>query len=385
MQKNKSLPKNWKREKLVDICEIYQSKTISGKEIKKKGSYVVFGANGKIGYYRKYNHLESQVLVTCRGATCGTVNMSNPKSWITGNAMVIKPKEQGVLKKFLFYILKGLNLSAVITGSAQPQITKGAISSFKILFPPSSEQNKIVKVLDSIQKAVDTQNDLIEKTRELKRVMMKKLFTEGTRGEKQKDPKIGKIPKSWKVFMLKEFVQRKIDSRKPKTGDKYIGLEHLNSGENKIHGFGDGAEVKSTKNIFEVNDILYGKLRPYLDKVALAHFSGVCSTDIMVLQPIKERLTSKFLVYFLHNSSFRAVADATTQGTNHPRTSWERLKKFEFTIPTVNEQKKIVNILQNVDEKIEIHKNKKEKYEELFRSMLHKLITAEVRVDKIKV
>ena len=79
----------WKTETLGDACEIYQPKTISGKDMVQDGSYPVFGANGVIGRYDKFNHEEPQLLITCRGATCGSVNISAPRSWITGNAMVV--------------------------------------------------------------------------------------------------------------------------------------------------------------------------------------------------------------------------------------------------------------------------------------------------------
>ncbi|MBU3924402.1 N-6 DNA methylase, partial [Patescibacteria group bacterium] len=82
----------WPMVELGEICEIYQPKTITSKDIKSAGPYKVFGANGVIGFYDKYNHEESEVLITCRGATCGTINLSEPKSWVTGNTMVVKPK-----------------------------------------------------------------------------------------------------------------------------------------------------------------------------------------------------------------------------------------------------------------------------------------------------
>jgi type I restriction enzyme, S subunit len=110
---------DWQTKKLGEVCDIYQPKTISAKEMVLDGKYVVFGANGIIGRYDKFNHEESQLLITCRGATCGTVNISQPKSWITGNAMVVKPKNTSLNLKYLEYIFRGgLDISKVITGAA---------------------------------------------------------------------------------------------------------------------------------------------------------------------------------------------------------------------------------------------------------------------------
>ncbi|MFA6534265.1 MAG: restriction endonuclease subunit S, partial [Patescibacteria group bacterium] len=141
----------WQTKKLGEICDIYQPKTISAKEMVLNGKYVVFGANGIIGRYDKYNHEEPQLLITCRGATCGSVNISTPKSWITGNAMVVRPKNTSLDLKYLEYIFRGgLDISKVITGAAQPQITRANLGPVEISFPSLPEQHRIVKILDEV-------------------------------------------------------------------------------------------------------------------------------------------------------------------------------------------------------------------------------------------
>lgn len=145
----------WEMTQLGDICDIYQPKTITSRDILTEGPYKVFGANGVIGYFSEYNHEDSEVLVTCRGATCGKVNLSEPKSWITGNAMVVKPKANNLDKKFLFFLLRGSDLTSTISGSAQPQITRGPLSLYKIPLPPIEEQKKIVEELDRYQRIID--------------------------------------------------------------------------------------------------------------------------------------------------------------------------------------------------------------------------------------
>src|SRR3989338_7312763 len=142
---------NWQIKKLGEVCDVYQPKTISAKQMVANGEYVVFGANGVIGRYDKYNHEDSQLLITCRGATCGSVNISTPKSWITGNAMVVRPKNEFLLLKYLEYIFRGgIDVSKVITGTAQPQITRANLEPIEISFPLPVEQDRIVKKLDEV-------------------------------------------------------------------------------------------------------------------------------------------------------------------------------------------------------------------------------------------
>ena len=93
----------WTNKKLGEVCDIYQPKTISAKELVEGGDFLVYGANGVIGRYNSYNHENSEVLLTCRGATCGTINVSKPYSWINGNAMVIHPKNNDITQSFLSF------------------------------------------------------------------------------------------------------------------------------------------------------------------------------------------------------------------------------------------------------------------------------------------
>ena len=95
----------WTASTLENACDMYQPKTITANEMTPIGRYPVYGANGVIGRYDQFNHEEPQLLITCRGATCGSVNVSAPQAWITGNAMVVRPKTPAIELRFLEYLL----------------------------------------------------------------------------------------------------------------------------------------------------------------------------------------------------------------------------------------------------------------------------------------
>mgnify|MGYP000476023924 CR=1 FL=1 len=123
----------------------------------------MYGANGIIGKYHSYNHEHPEIAITCRGATCGIVNLTNPQCWITGNAMVCKPHNDAkVLKMYLYNFLRFSDVSSVITGSAQPQITRTNISDFQIPLPPLEVQQEIVDELEGYQKIVDGCRQVVE-------------------------------------------------------------------------------------------------------------------------------------------------------------------------------------------------------------------------------
>ncbi|MGI7789124.1 restriction endonuclease subunit S [Campylobacter jejuni] len=161
--------------KLGTICKIYQPKTITAKEIQENGDYKVYGANGVIGFYNKYNHKDSEVAMTCRGATCGTINYTEPLSWVTGNAMIITPlKNNLILKKFLVYILPLSNVKNIITGSAQPQITKNNLTTLKIPLPPLEIQKQIVAECEKVEEQHNTLSLSIKEYQKLIKAMLQK-------------------------------------------------------------------------------------------------------------------------------------------------------------------------------------------------------------------
>lgn len=151
------IPANWAWCRLLEICKVYQPKTISTRQMVVDGEFVVFGANGIIGRYNEYNHKEAEVLITCRGATCGAINVSLPFSWINGNAMVISPLYENIpSKSFLELYLKGINMNEYITGTAQPQITREELSKMKLPIPPLEEQKRIVEYISKANNQLDS-------------------------------------------------------------------------------------------------------------------------------------------------------------------------------------------------------------------------------------
>jgi len=177
----------WESKPLSDIAEVYQPKTISQSMLTETG-YPVYGANGIIGFYEEFNHATEQIAVTCRGSTCGVVNWTQAQSWITGNAMVINTDNfPAISKKFLFYVLDGSNLSYLISGSGQPQIT-GSIKTHVVKIPALEEQKKIAQILSTADQEITTLQQKLDALKQEKKALMQQLLT-GKRRAKQIDLK----------------------------------------------------------------------------------------------------------------------------------------------------------------------------------------------------
>ena len=174
---------DWNVSPLGALCEIYQPQTIGRKDMVDDGPYVVFGANGMIGRYDQYNHEEPQLLVTCRGATCGSINMSEPFSWITGNAMVVRPRDNSIRVGFLRAIFQHVfDFSKVITGAAQPQITRQSFAPAKVVFPTSLEEQaaieaKLYALDEEVNGLAENYRRQLASLADLKQSLLRRAFT----------------------------------------------------------------------------------------------------------------------------------------------------------------------------------------------------------------
>lgn len=184
------------------------------------------------------------------------------------------------------------------------------------------------------------------------------------------------LPDGWELVPFEDCCSRISDNRDPSDckGKRYLGLEHLASGFPSLVGVGDGAEIVSAKTAFRRDDILFGKLRPYLRKGLRVDFDGVCSTDIFAFR-IKAKTRPDFLGYLIHAEPFARQAIKTTSGVNHPRTSWDGLRRFYVPRPPETEQRQIARLLSAVQGAIERQERLIALTVELKKALMHKLFT----------
>ena len=178
---------------------------------------------------------------------------------------------------------------------------------------------------------------------------------------------LGAIPEDWSVTKLK-YIADLLTAKSTNSDDLFVGLENISSGDGKYiskeENIADGASVS-----FEKNDVLFGKLRPYLAKSWLATFSGVCSSEFLVLRTAK--LHPKYLNYFSLTNEFIDQVNSSTYGSKMPRASWEFIGLLP--VPTCSyslsekvarfldhETAKIDNLIEKQQQLIELLKEKRQ-------------------------
>ncbi len=145
----------WPTNEFGNVIDVYQPETIAARSLSGEGDFPVYGANGIIGFHTAFNHEKSELVLGCRGSV-GAVHITRPKAWINGNAMVVRPKDSSLDKKFIMYgLLGGFSISYAISGTAQPQITRQSLHSLPVPIPPLDEQKRIVAKLDEAFGYVD--------------------------------------------------------------------------------------------------------------------------------------------------------------------------------------------------------------------------------------
>ena len=164
------LPKGWKLKHYVDELDIRYGKGLATELLQKEG-FPVFGSNGQIGFYKSYMYEDPQILISCRGASSGIVNISLPKSYITSNSLVCERTEKTEsLYEYLKYYFLNNNLVQYQTGSAQPQITISNIGKLKLLIPEVNVQRNFSEKIKGIDLEIynlQQQNQLLTRQRDL--------------------------------------------------------------------------------------------------------------------------------------------------------------------------------------------------------------------------
>lgn len=182
---------------------------------------------------------------------------------------------------------------------------------------------------------------------------------------------LGAIPEEWSVTKLK-YIADLLTAKSTKSDDLFVGLENISSGDGKYiskeENIADGASVS-----FEKNDVLFGKLRPYLAKSWLATFSGVCSSEFLVLRTAK--LHPKYLNYYSLTNEFIEQVNSSTYGSKMPRASWEFIGLLPVPTCSYSLSEKVAGFLDHETAKIDNLIEKQQQLIELLKEKRHSVIS----------
>lgn len=180
---------DWLEVELGEAFNITYGKGLSTKDLLKEG-YPVYGANGVIGFYSNYKYEERQVLISCRGAASGKINISPEKCFITNNSLIVESSSDFISKEYLYFILSGANRSKIVTGSAQPQVTINNANPLIIKLAPLPIQRAIVSKIEALFSDLDNGIANFKKAQEQLKIYRQAVLKKAFEGE---------LTKEWRV------------------------------------------------------------------------------------------------------------------------------------------------------------------------------------------
>jgi len=267
------------------------------------------------------------------------------------------------------------------------------LNAILIPLPPLSEQRKIARVLDKIQQAIELQDRIIEQAKRLKKSLMQKLFTEGLYGEEQKETEIGLIPKSWEVVKLGEigifeygYTETALEEN---TGIKFLRITDIKDDGlilwNEVP-YCKISETKLKKYQLENGDILFARIGATTGKTCFIESppKSVFASYLIRLK-IETDVYKKFVYYYTQTPIYWSQVEANKEGKLKKGISATLLRTFKIPLPSLEEQKQIAHILSTVDKKIEVEQKRKQVLKELFKTMLHKLMSGEIRLKEVEI
>lgn len=415
------LPKGWKVVRLGEVYEIQQGKSLSPKSrTGPRKRPFLRTANilwGRINFStidemhfeeaeEKRLLLEPGDLLVCEGGEIGRTAMWEgqlPVCLFQNHLHRLRPKSLNTLPLFYMYWMQAAWLLLGLYGGTEnkttiPNLSQSRLSSFLIPLPPLPEQRAIAHVLRTVQEAKQATERVVAALRDLKKSLMRYLFTYGpvpigdvgTQGAAPlRDTEIGPIPAHWQVARLGEVVEktRQLDPEKIPGGQfKYVDVSSVNNNSLRIVNYQicttNHAPSRARKEIF-AGDVIFATVRPYLRRIAIVpvELDGqICSTAFCVLRPISQVIDGLYMFYTVSRDEFVKSVSEYQRGSSYPAVTDNDVKRGLIPLPPLSEQQQIAAILQTVDQRIQAEETYARALEDLFKSLLHELMTGRLRV-----
>lgn len=338
----------WTATKWGDIATLAYGKALSGYS-ETKGSARVYGTNGPIGWHTEARWDGPGVIVGRKGAYRG-VHYTRDPYWVIDTAYSLRPTVDLNLR-WAYYQLKHLDVNNIDDGSPIPSTTRDAFYVQDLLLPPREDQDRIASLLSSLDDKIELNRRMAATLEEMARALFKSWFVDfdPVRAKAEgRDPgvpaataalfpdRFGEdgLPVGWSATAddIGVSVRVQVQPSDVDISTPYVGLEHIEKRSLALSVTGRAEDVDSQKAVFKRGDLLFGKLRPYFHKVAIAPVDGICSTDVFVFRPQKG-IPPTYLYFAFSAEGFVAKASGAQEGTRMPRADWGFMRKLAMPRP----------------------------------------------------
>lgn len=315
------------------------------------GDYPYYGASGIVDYINEYIFDGDYLLVSEDGANLLSRNTPiafsiSGKNWVNNHAHVLEFNTEAE-RKFIEYYLNSINLEPYISGSAQPKLNQKNLNIIRVPAPPLEVQQEIVRLLD----------EFTTKTTELQDELNKEYEARKKQYEYYKEVLLYNNENVDKV-KIKDIVCKTNKIKWNQTENTYQYID-LSSVDRETHTLLNTSIIdrnnapSRAQQIVCVDDVLFGTTRPMLKRLCVIpdEYDGqICSTGFCVLRAIDNIVQPKWIYHVLNTTQFYSYVESHQQGTSYPSISDSLVKEYEITLPSLDEQIRIINILDNLEE-----------------------------------
>jgi type I restriction enzyme, S subunit len=381
MTETKKIPEGWEEVKLESVTEILDSKRVPiTKSERKKGNTPYYGATGLLDYVEGFIFDEELVLIGEDGADwssyANTAYIIKGKSWVNNHAHALRCTKINSI--FFKEFINKSDLKIYITGTTRGKLNQESLRKIKLLCPPLKEQEKIASILSKVDDQIQTTEEIITKSEELKKGLMQDIFN----NEKQKQ---------WNTSKIKDVVIKLKRGHSLATNSIGKGVIYMTSGflqdnyiDWSIQKYLD--TDKPLDNCLLVKgDVILNCVNSWAKLGKVAVFEGYKKPVVVGFNnfgiTFNNKINPFFVKYFLLTKRIqyllRAVSKPAVQQVSF---SGSDLLRLEIKYPSIEEQNKIIIVLMGVDNNIQDNKAEVDRLQELKKGLMQDLLTGKVRV-----
>ncbi|MCT1171269.1 restriction endonuclease subunit S [Lactococcus lactis] len=363
----KGFTDDWEQRKLSNESTITAGGDIDKAKLKEVGEYPIFANaltnDGTVGYYDSYYRVEAPaVTVTGRGDV-GHAKARKVNFTPVVRLLAVKSNHD---VDFLENAIN--NHKVLVESTGVPQLTAPQLGNYKIFFPTGEEQQKIGSFFKQLDDTIDLHQRKLDLLKEQKKGYLQKMFPKN--GAKVPELRFAGFADDWEDRKLSDIVVRLTKSSNNNQLPK-VEFEDIIAGEGRLNKDISRKFDDRKGTLFEPDNILYGKLRPYLKNWLFSDFKGIALGDFWVFKSINSE--PKFIYSLIQADNYQRVANDTS-GTKMPRSDWKKVSSSNFSIPTsLEEQEKIGSFFKQLDDTIALHQRKLDLLKEQKKGFLQKM------------
>lgn len=327
------------RVKLEDVCERGSSNIKQSDIIKMSGNYPIYGASGLAGKVNFYHQEQPYVAVVKDGAGIGRTTLNPAKSSVIGTMQYLIPKKN-VLPEYLFYVVSYMHLEKYYTGATIPHIYFKDYKNEEFNLDNIEKQLEIIDVLGRCKKVIEARKQELVELDSLTKARFVELFglpVSNTKGWKTEQ--MGEVAPAinYKGEFDDEVWLLNLDMVEAQTGRI---LDYLVVSEE---------EVGNSTCTFDTSNVLYSKLRPYLNKVVIPDRCGYATSELVPLQPVKTKINREYLAFMLRSDEFVNMINEKVAGAKMPRVPMGDFRKFDVPVPPMELQEQFADFAHQVN------------------------------------